>query len=264
MEIWKGKGSRADVASYRDVAIADSLCRTTVSFLRGAGPEDGGPSAEGGLSNGCTALVNLQARAFVSVAEVQNVCLALIFIDVRSAFASVVRRVALPASASDAVWRCRLSAVGFSLEDIEAIFLDVSTAEAWAAAGASPHLLRLLVELHTHSWFSTEGLPAVVECASGALAGTPLADIVFIAAFNRVVLHMHVLLRAAGLQWEVVADDVEAFLGVPDLGPARCTADHVDYVDDMLVPIAGPASDLMDKVRTASGIIHMSFARFWL
>ena len=59
-----------------------------------------------------------------------------------------------------------------------------------------------------------------------------------------------------------MADDVEAFLGVPDLGPARCTADHVDYVDDMLVPIAGPASDLVDKVRTASAIIHMSFARF--
>ncbi len=89
-----------------------------------------------------------------------------------------------------------------------------------------------------------------------------MADIVFIAAFNRVVLHMHAQLRAAGLRWDVEAGDAEAFLGVPDLGPASCTADHVDYVDDLLLPIAGPASDLLDNVRTASCIICRSFLRY--
>ena len=113
MDIWKGKGPRSDVACIRDVTIADSMCKTTVSMLRGVvlpvvKAMVGSQQKGAGMNHGCTAIVNVQARAFVSVAEVQKVCVAPLFIDVKSAFASVVRRVALPANASDEVWRQRL------------------------------------------------------------------------------------------------------------------------------------------------------------
>ena len=95
----------------------------------------------------------------------------------------MVRRVALPADASDVAWTQRLRALGFTAAEITVIFSEVATADRWCRSGASQHLLQMMVELHTNSWVTVEGTAAVVACRAGTLVGTPLADIMFTLRF---------------------------------------------------------------------------------
>ena len=149
-------------------------------------------------------------RAYIDIAEVQRVSLALVFVDIRTAFAAVVRKLALLVDASDEVWKLRLRANGFSEGEISDIFVEVNAMQEWQEAGGVAHVLSLLADFHENTWISSEGLARVVRCSSGSLAGTPLADLVFVSAFRRVTRRLQMRMQEEGYDWWADADGAAA------------------------------------------------------
>ena len=91
-------------------------------------------------NHGSTATGHLMARAYVDVAQVRKVSVALLFVDLRSAFASVVRTLAVPTGVSDDVWRQRLAKNGYSNEEVKQIFSLTSDALAIGVTVGAPSI----------------------------------------------------------------------------------------------------------------------------
>eukprot|EP00973_Karenia_brevis_P083277 11547589-Karenia_brevis.AAC.1 len=62
----------------------------------------------GGCRNGSTAVANLMARAQVDIGFACGLSVIQLFIDVQTAFAAMIRALAIPCDASDAVFLERL------------------------------------------------------------------------------------------------------------------------------------------------------------
>ena len=74
--------------------------------------------------------------------------LGLLFVDLSTAFASVVRALAMPTDATDSAWKERLMTTGFTSEEVENVFSEVHGMNEWVAARGSRHVQALLKELH--------------------------------------------------------------------------------------------------------------------
>ena len=107
--LYKGKGSRTELTSYRDVSIGDPDAKMYGRILRqffiksvnGLDPVMQFGSGCGG--GGCEA-PHLAAQALLQLSEVQSCCVGLLFVDVSTAFASMVRETILPTSLGKDAW----------------------------------------------------------------------------------------------------------------------------------------------------------------
>jgi len=87
------------------------------------------------------------------------------------------------------------------------------TIDAWVQAGASPHAVALLRESHRSSWFSIDGVEKLSVFISGTLAGTSLADIIFIVTLARVIGEVDKELERRGLLQYVDSWDAAEYFG---------------------------------------------------
>eukprot|EP00973_Karenia_brevis_P067526 9394035-Karenia_brevis.AAC.1 len=76
----------------------------------------------GGCNSGSTTVANLLARTHAALAILKGLCLIQLFIDVKTAFASMVKALAIPMDCTDAVFFERLRSAGFDHVDIQAIW----------------------------------------------------------------------------------------------------------------------------------------------
>ena len=132
----------------------------------------------------------------------------------------------------------------------------------WIHAGGSAHLQALLKERHIGTWASTEGLAGVIQFQSGTLAGTPAADLVFIAAFARVLKKARRSLDDAGLTRQICTEGADTYFGDDGSSGEMLGLRDADYMDDTVFPLIAPASELVRKVSEAIAIITNTFARY--
>ena len=113
---------------------------------------------------------------------------AIIFLDVDTAFASMIRHFILPSDCSDPepVFSRRLFSLGFSSEEANEIYQQAARSQHWYTAGGSDQLNRVMKDLYQHTWATTEGMPCVYTTPSGSVAGTPLGDLVFTFTITRI------------------------------------------------------------------------------
>ncbi len=76
----------------------------------------------GGLNGGETAIAHLHLRMFVHFINNTHTSGAIIFYDVCSAFATLLRRIVFDIDQGDEHWLRKLSAAGFTQDDIEHIY----------------------------------------------------------------------------------------------------------------------------------------------
>ena len=94
------------------------------------------------------------------MAKTQGLCIAIVFVDVVSAFASMCRVLLfdLPECQADLVQK--LAALSFTPEEIQAV-VEVVCSDIWASNNASAHLSELLRMMHANMWFSVEGVKRI-------------------------------------------------------------------------------------------------------
>ena len=190
---------------------------------------------------------------------------AVVFLDLISAFASMKRCLAVPGDdASDLAWKQHLLAAGFSPDETEAIFGLACNAIMWQTAGADLHTLALLCKAHDGTWFSVEGLAVITTFMVGALAGKPLAGLVFCAAVGRCLTLLHAELIAAHVLCYYNGDqtDADVFWNQTADTALKVLFDIVAYMDDVAIPIISTPEAIVPLVRTAIETAASVFDRF--
>ena len=269
MELWKGRGSTCDISSYRDIMLQDHPAKIHGAVLRPALRAIAETATRGtqwgsGLHAGSTEVAHLAMRAMMDVAKLQRVSGAVLFLDVVSAFASFRRRIVLDCHASDKQWLRHLVSLGFAADQAQSIVTDACSLVFWNSSGASDHLVQLLGDMYTDSWFSTEGIDRVVRFDSGSMAGTTLADLVFAIAMSKILSALHSRLSDTGLVPCAPCSSPSDVFGGDAPAATEFLFSEVSFVDDVAVPLLSPAPSLTSSVATAAAVAHDVFAEFGL
>eukprot|EP00972_Heterocapsa_arctica_P057257 8448443-Heterocapsa_arctica.AAC.1 len=112
-----------------------------------------------GFNGGSTDIAHLTLSAFLDAASAAKRSAAILFVDLATAFASLERRLCVPADAGDERWLAALAAAGFSQDEVQRIHDEAASYAYWGRAGLSEHTLQIAAALHRMTWFTTEGLP---------------------------------------------------------------------------------------------------------
>ncbi len=123
-ELYKNKGLSSDRANYRDIVLGDPIGKNAASGVRSqmldmAKRLVGMSQFGSGFNGGETAFAHLYVRMFFEVAGTHQMSAAAVFIDVTTAFARLLRRIAFDDNSVDESWLRQLRATGFNEHDIE-------------------------------------------------------------------------------------------------------------------------------------------------
>lgn len=122
-------------------------------------------------------------------------CTAL-FVDVKSAFATLLRRVLFNAEDGDEAWLAQLKDTGFTDAEISELYNGVG-AHLMAHDVDSDTIIKHAIpyavaqSFYSNTWFSQESIEGVVRTRRGCLAGLPLADIIFSLVCATVFKRLH-------------------------------------------------------------------------
>lgn len=265
-ELWKGKGSMISLGSYRDVTCCSAIGKPFSVALRSSALSVLGAVASpgqtgSGLGGGGTDMARLWADAATHAAHLQRSSVALVFIDVAAAFASVVRELVLPLPSSADELAHRLLQRGFSHDDVYQCIAATEAHDMWTASGDHRHLANLLSAMHAHSWFTMDALAPCWRSTSGSLAGSSLGDLIFLLAFSRVMAKARAELLAQGLVATMPLETQPPFLQHHSATiPSEVALESVEYMDDVAIPVLAPADRLADSVAAVAGIMQSTFS----
>ena len=131
----------------------------------------------GGLNGGETAIAHLYLRLIVDFINNSQKSGAILFFDVCSAFATLLRRIVFDIDQGDEHWLYKLSAAGFTQEDIDAIYEFVSQGffdniDSGVQDLADNNLVfNLTQEWYKNTWTSQEFIPNITHTTTGSAAG---------------------------------------------------------------------------------------------
>ena len=125
-DLFKNKGSPALIRSYRDILLMDDdgkgvqrLVRKRLFPIANAICVDS--QFGGGLNGGETAIAHLYLRMFVDFINNSSTSGAIVFYDVCSALATLLRRIVFDVDQGDEHWLRKLDRAGFTQDDISHI-----------------------------------------------------------------------------------------------------------------------------------------------
>lgn len=223
----------------------------------------GGTSQDGaGLNSASTDLCHIQVTQVFSVAKVFGVSCGVVFVDLVSAFASVSRRLAIPdMPESEEEWMRHLASICHSPDVAAHIVGSAPTVLRLNYAGATAHSIALLRETHGKNWYSTDGLRGICEFLCGTLAGTSLADIVFIfVCVARVTTKINGGLKVLGRVHQFCSADAAVAFGMdPDYLPHMVDSLSPMWVDDLAIPVLKAADTLFDSAAEVMACVWNNF-----
>eukprot|EP00973_Karenia_brevis_P088221 12232947-Karenia_brevis.AAC.1 len=167
----------------------------------------------------------------------------------------------VPNGSSDQAFVMKLKEAGFEPHEIQEIFSEVRSPDAFFTDYGNRHLVEILGHFCNCSWMSFEGLSGVVKNESGTLAGMSLADVMFMSAFKRVVCRVKHRMRSAGLIHTIDASGAGDFFNIEGIA-STCETEPLAFVDDLLLPIICNASDVINSLKVVACIVCEVFARF--
>ena len=248
------KSNSREVANMRGIMLIDVIGKLAHSLLRArflpALLKWRLPLQLGGFPTCSTLFATHYLRSFHAKVRECKLASAILFLDVKSAFHSMVRQIvfgpahAMPSHLCELLTEagCDPAALRQAFEITSAAFHeDVSVADQ-----------RLLQDAHVYTWFGLAGTDDAFCTARGSRPGSPLADIAFNAMMTHVLQALH--------------DRLDGCLplqqGFHALG---LKAPPVAWVDDVAVPIVvSECSILETTLATVAQLTHDVFLQFGL
>jgi len=263
-ELFKNKGSPSIISNYRDICISDSSAKVLGKLVRHALlPAARGFALESqwgsGLHGGETAITHLYVRNLYHIARVTGQSLSLLFLDITSAFASLVRRIIFDIEAGDEHWLLQLRASGFSESEIHQIYDEIKMLVV--GDKNSTYATALATQLHTFMWNTFDGLPDISWSLQGTGAGAPLADLVYVIAMAKVLRK---------LRCELYLGDFISTFRVREALPIHpnssqsersFVANDASYVDDAVIPVFTTADRLIERTSAVASTALRIYAQ---
>lgn len=249
----KNKGRATDPSSYRGILLQNTAAKIFVKswrsrlvehFQHAAVPMQCGCVRKRGVDT-----AHLAVRLHQHTAAVMKTSAAVLFIDIKAAYYSVVKELFYDTTAPDG---CAAVAALFQRLQLPAsAFEDFtrSIAESDLLGGASvPEVLQQLVlSTLSNSWFVIPGAADMCRPQTGTRPGDPLADLLFAFAMSQVLFEVYSEL--------ITSDCLQLVDGVPF---------GTTWADDTCVLLAGEASSIDSRVAVAFSIVHSALLRHGL
>ena len=125
-------------------------------------------------------------------------------------------------------------------------------------SNGSLHLAVVLRSLARCSWLSSGFLPGVICPSSGSMAGTSIADLLFLVAFSSLLSKFDSRCASCGMSTPLVADKAADFYGL-EMCPTSVDIYSIGYMDDVCRPVFCSARDILSKVRNLTRIMFETF-----
>ena len=169
------------------------------------------------------------------------------FVDVSTAFASVVRCFLIEDTVSRANLIDRLVTGGIDAALVEEVVADMCDLGFWDEAGASPHLVASVHDWFKHTWATLEGSVDVLNMGSGCSAGNPCADVFFCLAFSKILKAIRIDLARRGYLVEYDTQAVAAFSGTDcDIPGPTFVGQEPSYADDAVFVLHASADAVVE------------------
>ncbi len=150
-----------------------------------------------GLSAASFEIAHLLLRTSAEAAEARGESFGALFVDVKTAFATAARQLALPFQGSSSWYVDMLAGLGFDRTAALDVLDEVLRRRAWG--NVSAHHQAAVAAFSVGAWVQIDGISGVHQPQKGAPAGVPLADIIFAVIANRVTKSIHTRLLEANL-----------------------------------------------------------------
>jgi len=249
----KGKLPRSDPLGYRSIFINNVVTKIYHSALRDHLAEAWNQKIKhiqfGGRKGCGTDTPHLLVQEHFRYSAATRTPAAVLFIDFKSAFYTVIRQGLFQNPVDDTALVCAMQRFGIDQEVLDNLLRQAANDNA--TGGISQHAEFLLSDLFKATFFQMDGIDEVALTTRGTRPGDPVGDILFnmlmTVMMEEVTDHIKGNTTAA---WQGNA------LPVDDLHSHQCLPDHawceVAFVDDLAVLLRAPSQhDLDNLIQTA-------------
>ena len=243
-----------NLSNLRGIMLIESIGKIFHAMMRTCllpwATEQRIPTQYGGFKGQQTAHAALHLRTFMNIAKAKRISCAVIFVDLKSAFHSLLREHAF---GGDMTFSARLCSVlqdeGFNPDDLQNLSAQHA---AGFEAHTQPALVRLLQDAHQGTWFHVPPTSNCQRTWRGSRPGSPIADIAFNILMTAVLRQTHHALQdIPSIQWAQSRLDTPIPL--------------VAWVDDIALPIPFESpGQLQPLLRQVMNLMHSVFSSFGL
>eukprot|EP00435_Cladocopium_sp_Y103_P075263 s194_g55.t1 len=244
--LYKGKGSMSSMTQYRAILLEATLARAISKSWRSRLAEGvhkiAQPLQFGGRKGLSIEALHLQTRLWQMNAQKQHVSLGLVFVDIQSAFYSVVKQMIAGFNGSeDSLVHLfmRMNLPASALEEFisnvgQGDILERATGSRLLAAGTGANL--------AHTWFAVQNGNALQAPATGSRPGDPNADLLFTFIMSKIIGQIRHRASEAGISLDVETE----------FGPV---VNYAAWVDDVAFAVFADAVDVVSKTAHLLSII---------
>ena len=240
-----GRAGDAKAKDMRGIMLLDGLgksCRALIRshLMRWSSPRRL-PTQFGGYKGQQTLFATQFIRSIAHVAQEAKVSTSMLFLDVRSAFHSMLREQTFGGRLHFAPrLRQLLGDEGFEVDGIEA---DINRYSRDFTESAPVSIQRLLQDAHESTWFTIAHHDECYQTHRGSRPGSPLADLAYNTMMQSVLHEVTQVLKDSS---DIVAASAQIGLRV---GP-------IAWVDDVAIPIMTSTAQQLDDA-TANTLIKV-------
>ena len=262
MELYKKRGPLDEAGSHRGILLSDAMAKHMHRFYRAPASQVLARKARdtqcGGIGKKGTDFAHHILQEFADVARSRGVAMVGVFVDVVSAFYTVLRQLAFRVDCSDEAVASLLRTLGLPPASMDRLRRRLEERPSLEAAGVSQHVVGIIAEGLTGTWFGTEGLREVAATGRGTRPGDPFGDLVFNFVAEEIFTGVCDRMEADGMVQFFEWDGSRSPLPT---GPAagRVAVGDVSYVDDGLFLAMVPSAE---AVPAAAAIARMAADEF--
>ena len=239
------------LASWRNIALFDCCAKGIGAAIRsqlcGALQRVGAKGQHGALRHSAIGVPSHYVQGYIRLARVQRRSGAVVFLDGKSAYYSIIRQHLFPLREQDdhSVLQGLLASLAHDSQQQDAIIAAMAGPGLLAQGGAPAALIEYLRDSLDNSWFALNVEKGTVQrTATGSVPGTPTADVLFQFLQSVFMKNLTARLQQAGL----LARYSDSGEGCPQ--PA--------WADD--VAVLAPLCSAGDVIPAVSRIVHAAEA----
>ena len=255
--LYKNKGPADDAASYRGILLQNTAAKIFAKSWRTRLVSKFGfkfglsapPMLCGCMKRRGVDSAHLAVRLHQHSAHVRQQASAIIFIDIKAAYYSVVKELFYDTTEPDGLRAVTLLFHRLKLPEsaLEDFVSTVSGTNLLEDASVHEVLQKFVLATISHSWFQVPGSAGVCVPQTGTRPGDPLADLLFAFAMSRILEETYE---------ELIRADC---LHLHEDAPMGTT-----WADDTCVLLSGEATTIDARSATAFSIIHAVLQRHGL
>eukprot|EP00438_Fugacium_kawagutii_P008299 Skav206322 [mRNA] locus=scaffold1420:111633:116027:+ [translate_table: standard] len=244
LPLWKGKGSKAQMDSHRAILLEPALSRAFSKTLRphleATFASTAYPMQYGGRRGLSPTALHLQVRLWQQNAATTGQSLAILFLDLKSAFYKVAKPLLVADSITPTAIASLFATMKLPPSSFQAFMTNLQHCDLVPSATNSRLVAGQVKSMLDSTWFAVPHGSSVQAPATGSRPGDPLADLLFSFVMTQILETVFDRIGSLGMLQHSACTD----LNMP-----QCTT----WVDDIAVAVFGTPESICRRVAMVTG-----------